>query len=109
MYRFSGLPNNAQLEMVEAQKKRTESEVELVIQLPNGKRLEGVFKPLIKINEIVEKLCPEMSTENNLVAIYMRTEVTFDKMNKTTLKDLGLISGKAIMRLIQRSSDAPKM
>lgn len=40
-FRFSGLPNNAQLEMVEAQKKRQDCDVELVIQLPNGDRVDG--------------------------------------------------------------------
>lgn len=109
MYRFSGLPNNAQLEMVEAQKVRQEADVNLVVQLPEGKRLEGVFKPTVKVNEIIEKLCPELSAESNLIALYMRTEVPSEKMSETSLKDLGLISGRAMFRLLQRTIDAPKM
>lgn len=109
MYRFSGLPNNAQLEMVEAQKKRQEAEVDLVVQIVDGNRLQGVFKPSVKISEIVEQLCPENAAASDLVAIYMRTEISSEKMSGTTLKDLGLISGRAILRLIHRNAEAPKM
>lgn len=109
MYRFSGLPNNAQLEMVEAQKKRTDTEVSLLVQLSDGTRLEQTFKPTCTIADIVQQLCPEKSDAYDLVAVYMRTEVPSDKMAATTLKELGLISGRAIIRLIHRDPDAAKM
>lgn len=109
MYRFSGLPNNAQLEMVEAQVKRQEAEVELLLQLPDGARLDGKFKPSMNIFEIVEQLWPAHSSTSNLVAIYMRTEIVFEKMRETSLKSLGLVSGRAILRLVERDPDAAKM
>lgn len=108
-FRFSGLPNNAQLEMVEAQKKRQDSEVELVVQLSDGTRLEGKFKPNISISNIIQQLCPHELNGDDLFAIYMRTEVASDKMESTTLKDLGLISGRAIVRLVHRDPNAAKM
>lgn len=109
MYRFSGLPNNAQLEMVDAQTKRQETDVELLLQLPDGVRLDGSFKPTATVYDIVRQLWPEHSFASNLVVIYMRTEIVYDKMGETTLKDLGLIGGRAILRLIQRDPDAAKM
>lgn len=109
MYRFSGLPNNAQLEMVDAQTKRQEAEVELLLQLPDGTRLDGTFKPSLTVYEIVDQLWPAHSSTSNLIAIYMRTEIVYDKMQETTLKELGLTSGRAILRLCQREPDAAKM
>lgn len=108
-FRFSGLPNNAQLEMVEAQKKRQDTEVELVVQISDGTRLEGKFKPSISIFGVIQQLCPNELSGDDLFAIYMRTEVASDKMESTTLKDLGLISGRAIVRIVHRDPNAAKM
>lgn len=108
-FRFSGLPNNAQLEMVEAQKKRQDVEVELVIQLPDGTRLDGKFKPNVTLLEIIQQLCPNELTGTDLFAIYMRTEVASDKLGNTSLKDLGLVSGRAMIRLVHRDPNAAKM
>lgn len=108
-YRFSGLPNNAQLEMVEAQKKRQDAEVELVVQFGDGTRLEGKFKPNTTLLDIIQQLCPDELTGTDLFAIYMRTEVASDKLNVTTLKELGLICGRAIIRLVHRDPNAAKM
>lgn len=109
MFRFSGLPNNAQLEMVEAQKVRQDADVELLVQMGDGTRLEGTFKPSTKISDIVQQLCAEESDATDLIAIYMRTEVSNENLSKTSLKDLGLVGGRAILRLIHRAADAAKM
>lgn len=108
-FRFSGLPNNAQLEMIEATKKRQDTEVELVVQLGDGLRFEGKFKPNITLLDIVKQLCPNEPIGEDFFAIYMRTEVSSDKLESTTLKELGLISGRAIIRLIHRDPNAAKM
>ncbi|XP_031628369.1 tether containing UBX domain for GLUT4 [Contarinia nasturtii] len=108
-FRFSGLPNNAQLEMVEAQKKRQDAEVELVVQLSDGTRVEGKFKPNTILLDIIKELSPNELTGDDLCAIYMRTEVSSDKLGSTSLKDLGLISGRAIIRLVHRDPNAAKM
>lgn len=107
-FRFAGLPNNGQLEMVEAQKKRQDSDVELVVQLSDGSRLTGQFKPNTTLSQIILELCPEERT-NDLIAIYMRTEVPSGQLMEITLKDLGLLSGRAIIRLNHRDPDAAKM
>lgn len=109
MYRFSGLPNNAQLEMVDALKKRQDADVNLMVQLSDGTRLEGTFKPNETIQDIVRKLCPEKIDATDLVAIYMRTEILSNKLHETSLKDLGLVGGRAILRLVHREADAAKM
>lgn len=94
--------------MIEALKKRQDSDVELVVQLSDGSRLNGHFKPNTKLSQIILDLCPKEST-NDLFAIYMRTEVPMGQMNDITLKDLGLLSGRAIIRLVHRIPDAAKM
>lgn len=108
-FRFSGLPNNAQLEMVEAQKKRQDAEVELVVQSSDGLRLDGKFKPNTTLLDIIQQLCSNELTGTDLFAIYMRTEVASDKLGETSLKDLGLICGRAIIRLVHRDPNAAKM
>lgn len=95
--------------MVEAQKKRQDAEVELVVQLGDGSRLEGKFKPNTTLLDIIQQLCPNEITGDDLVAIYVRTEVSGDKLESTLLKDLGLINGRANIRLIHRDPNAPKM
>lgn len=108
MYRFTGLPNNAQLEMVEVQKKRQEQEVGLVVQISDGSRVEGTFKPPTPLRDILQQLCPEELAADDLIVIYMRTEVLAEKLAATTLKELGLVSGRAILRLIHRDPNAAK-
>lgn len=108
MYRFTGLPNNAQLEMVEASKKRQEQEVVLVIQLIDGTRVEGTYKPSMSLADVLQEVCPDERAAPDLVAVYMRTEVVQDKLAETMLRHLGLTSGRAMLRLIRRDPAAPK-
>lgn len=108
-FRFSGLPNNAQLEMVEALKKRQDAEVELVVQLGDGSRIEGKYTPNTTLLDIIKQLCANELSGDDLLAIYMRTEVSSDQLKNTSLKDLGLISGRAIIRLVHRDPNAAKM
>lgn len=46
--RYTGLPNNAQLEMAEAQRTRAETQVKVGLALESGDRLMGEFQPLGK-------------------------------------------------------------
>lgn len=88
--------------MVEVQKKRQEQEVVLVIQLIDGTRIEGTYKPSISLADILQEVCPTERAATDLVVIYMRTEVPHNKLSETTLKQLGLVGGRAILRLIRR-------
>lgn len=101
---FSGLPNNATLEMVAAQKQRTESSVTIGIQLENGNRLTGNFNPDDNLMHIIQQICPEESGPNkNVVIIYMRQELYGDStLSSTTLRSLGLTGGRAMLRLLHR-------
>lgn len=111
MYRFSGLPNNAQLEMVEVTKTRQiDSDVTLGIQFEDGSRLTGTFKPFNTLIEILQTLCPDkIAVEENPVIIYMRKEVYGNDLSTTTLKSLGLTGGRAIIRLIHKKPEDLKI
>ncbi|XP_062540802.1 tether containing UBX domain for GLUT4 [Armigeres subalbatus] len=109
MFRFSGLPNNALLEMVPATKVRTEQDIILVLQLEDGTRLNGTFKSSANLLDVLETLCKEKANaESNPVMIYMRREVLWDSLDRTTLKSLGLTGGRAIIRLLQRKPEELK-
>lgn len=105
--RFSGLPNNAQLEMAPIAKQRKESEVTVALQSESGSRNMGSFVPTDNLWDIVQKLCPEgTDISSNPVVIYMRSEVVgVQKLKETTLRHLGITGGRAMLRLIQRAPE----
>lgn len=107
MFRFSGLPNNALLEMQAAKNKRKEEDVTIMLQLENGTRSSAAFNPSATVQSILDQLCPDESSVNAVI-IYMRTEVHGNSLTTTTLKSLGLTSGRAIMRLIHRDPELLK-
>lgn len=110
MFRFSGLPNNALLEMVEAIKSRTEADIFLAVQLEDGSRLTGTFKTSNFLMDVLKSLVPDKCTpESNSVIIYMRKEVYGEDLRSTTLRSLGLSGGRAIFRLIHRKPEELKM
>ncbi|KAI4471109.1 tether containing ubx domain for glut4 [Holotrichia oblita] len=108
--RFSGLPNNAQLELCTSTRTRIESEVTIGIHLESGNRLLGTFQPSNTIYEILSKLTPdELEPSKNSVIIYMRQEIYgLEAFKSTDLKSLGLTSGRAILRLIHKSPEELK-
>lgn len=111
MFRFTGLPNNAQLEMVEAIKKRLDpntTEVVLGLQLENGTRFQGSFKPTASILDVLKSLCPAECLTEHAVVVYMRKEIFGESLHSTTLKSLGLTNGRAIMRYLVRNPDILK-
>uniref|UniRef100_A0A1Y9H9L5 UBX domain-containing protein n=1 Tax=Anopheles farauti TaxID=69004 RepID=A0A1Y9H9L5_9DIPT len=111
MFRFSGLPNNAQLEMAKAKRVRTEDEdVTVQLQLEDGTRtVNGTFKPSQTLLEVLEALCVERANaESHPVLVYMRCEVYWKQLSTTTLKSLGLTRGRAALRLLQRRAEEPK-
>lgn len=103
LMQFSGLPNNAQLEMSPAIKVRQETEVILCLQLENGERLMGNFQPGTVLWDVVLKLCPDEAEANNIVIIYMRNElIGKDNLSNTPLRSLGITGGRAMVRLVHR-------
>lgn len=102
--RFSGLPNNAQLELITSTRTRLETEVTIGIHLENGSRLLGTFQPNNTIYEVLSKLTPdELEPSRNSVIVYMRQEIYgITAFKSTDLKSLGLTTGRAMLRLIHK-------
>uniref|UniRef100_A0A6P7FGA0 Tether containing UBX domain for GLUT4 n=1 Tax=Diabrotica virgifera virgifera TaxID=50390 RepID=A0A6P7FGA0_DIAVI len=105
-FRFSGLPNNAQLELVSATKARLDTEVTLAVNLENGSRLIGNFNPSETLINILTKMCPECLGDNRSpVVIYTRREIYGQELNSVTLKSLGLTGGRAMIRVIDKDPE----
>lgn len=100
---FSGLPNNAQLELTPAVKLRAESDVTIALNLESGNRLMGTFSPSATLWEVANQLCAaETNLQQNPVIIYMRNEIYGEALRTTTLRSLGITSGRAMLRLIHK-------
>ncbi|EDW24513.1 GL23357 [Drosophila persimilis] len=109
-FRFSGLPNNCVLEMEPTEKRRTVSNVVVCIQLSDGSREQGEFAPNDTVWQVVQKLCGrQVKTFDSPIIIYMRSEVIGQKnMEQTTLKSLGILEGRAMMRLVDKKPEELK-
>jgi tether containing UBX domain for GLUT4 len=105
-FRFSGLPNNAQLEMVQAQVARKTEPALIGLNLESGERVTGTFSPGQTLQEVIDALVPEKLA--NPVVIYMRKEVFGEELGSTTLKMCGITSGRAMMRLVDRKPEELK-
>nr|CAD7260030.1 unnamed protein product [Timema shepardi] len=105
--RFSGLPNNAQLEMITSKKTRQESAITLGLQLESGARPMGDFLSSDSLWKVITKLCPEEANpDSNPVVIYMRREVAGKgELENTTLRHLGLMGGRAMLRFVHRTAE----
>lgn len=106
--RFSNLPNKAMLEMVEAEKKRKESNVTIGLQLEDGERRTADFPPTTTLYDLVNTLAPvEVGAIQQPTILYMRQEVVGETaLRHKTLRQLGLIQGRAILRLMNKEEEA---
>ncbi|KAL7728685.1 hypothetical protein ACLKA6_004064 [Drosophila palustris] len=106
-FRFSGLPNNCVLEMEPTEKRRTVANVIVCIQLNDGTREQGDFLPSSTVWHVVQELCmTQLEAYESPVIIYMRSEVIgVEQMKNTTLKSLGILEGRAMMRLIDKKPE----
>lgn len=111
MFRFAGLPNNTNLEMVEVDSKRVEQDLVICVQLEDNTRINGNFPSSATLKEVITTLCPEKSAkEQSPVVIYMRSELHGDALETTTLKSLGLSSGgRALIRLLNKDPQSLKV
>ncbi|KAH8338491.1 hypothetical protein KR059_006939 [Drosophila kikkawai] len=109
-FRFSGLPNNCVLEMEPTEKRRVLSTVVVCVQLSDGSREQGDFSPNDTVWQVVQKLCEtQVLGYESPIIVYMRSEVIGqEKMQETTLKSLGILEGRAIMRLIDKKPEELK-
>lgn len=79
-----------------------------MIQFEDGTRKSDSFQPEIILMDVLKKLCPEKCSEDDLVLIYMRTDIHGSDLSTTTLKSLGLTGGRAMFRLVQRKIESLK-
>lgn len=108
MFRFAGLPNNAQLEMQARTKARTaDGAVTLMVQLETGARQQADFAPDATVLQCLERLCgAEAANAADMVAVYMRAELWGERLATTTLRALGLTGGRAAMRVVRKDPAA---
>ncbi|XP_073832606.1 tether containing UBX domain for GLUT4 [Musca autumnalis] len=110
-FRFSGLPNNCLLEMSEADKKRTVANVDICVQLEDGTRKQAQFKSTTNLWTVVEELAgvDELKKYESPVIMYMRQDIMGkDKLEKTALKSLGILEGRALLRLANKKVEELK-
>lgn len=74
IFRFTGLPNNAQLEMVACTKARSASNVTIGIQPEDGERILREFPPNTTLARALMEMYPDSDLER-AVLIYMHREV----------------------------------
>ncbi|KAL4707690.1 hypothetical protein ACJJTC_014871 [Scirpophaga incertulas] len=105
--RFSNLPNKALLEMVESEKKRVETIVTVGLLLEDGDRRTADFPPSTSLYDLTCRLASkELKSLTHPTILYMRQEVVGEvAMKETTLRQLGLIGGRAILRLLNKAED----
>lgn len=94
--------------MIETNKKRIEEEVTICLQLEDGTRLNGSYIPSSNLRTIINEMCPEKSHDNPVV-IYMRSEIFAEELEKTSLKTLGVLSGRVLLRLINSDPESLKV
>lgn len=102
--RFSNIPNKATLEMVEAERKWEESNVTIALLLEDGERRTADFPPTTSLYDIVISLAAtELTMLQHPTILYMRQEITgVSALKEKSLRQLGLIKGKAILRLLNK-------
>jgi len=115
--RFSGIPNNASLEMVrlteeEAALISSKQEASVCLQTPSGERLVETFPSSSTLGDVVSKWrakLGEPAPGEEPVVVYMRREVVGqEELNTTTLKTLGLTQGKGLFRFFYKQPSVLK-
>lgn len=106
--RFANLPNNCVLEMVESTKPRTASLVTVNVSTDAGLRLMDDFPATATLREVLGQLeskagqdvflLPPPDSEQQPLLVYSMQRINHDQLDNTTLKSLGLVSGKCMFR-----------
>ncbi|XP_060842110.1 tether containing UBX domain for GLUT4 [Rhopalosiphum padi] len=104
LIRFTNIANNALLELVPAKRSRENSSVGIWLQIEDGSRLSGEFPSSQNLWEIIQTLLKDkFSNYESPAIIYTRMEIIGkEQLQQKTLKDIGLVSGKALLRLLNK-------
>lgn len=106
--RWSNIPNKATLEMVEAERSRHETNVTIGLQFEDGERRTADFAPNTSLFDLLNSMAPEeFKALTHPTILYMRHEITgVSALKEKTLRQLGLIGGRAILRLLNKAENA---
>lgn len=110
--RFSEYPNNALFELVPVKFRRVENDITVGLQLESGERLMHEFSPSTNLWDIIcywQKENRRLKNDNEIgepICIYMRKELVGEEiLRNTTLRNLGLTGGKAVIRFLYRQPE----
>lgn len=107
--RFANISNNAQLELKRLSGPRLDGEVTVAVSTESGDRKTGRFMSSTSLYEVVDRTTgmPRSKKGHQVVCIYMRKEVAGEEsLRNTAIRNLGLTSGNAVLRVITREVDA---
>ncbi|CAF3779493.1 unnamed protein product [Rotaria sp. Silwood1] len=120
-WRLQSIPTNAILEMYKLENRRQTDDINIQLQLPDNSRYSSWFESTVTLQEMLDwfRIQPDsmiaaldisMSDDRNScpVCSYMTEEIIGEyALSNTTLRELGLSSGTAVIRYNLRSvSDA---
>ncbi|XP_042224399.1 tether containing UBX domain for GLUT4-like isoform X2 [Homarus americanus] len=113
--RYSGLPNKCQLELVKIDVPRTAKNVVVNIATDSGLRLTHEFPATTTLWEILSyheqcgeagSLLPPPESDLEPVIVYTMRRVRAEEIKTTTLKALGIPSGKCMLRYSVQSASS---
>ena len=103
--RFANLPNNCQLELRQRAVPRVSGQVSIAVQTDSGQRTTGKFSSDTTLHHVISSTTgiPAVSKGKELVCLYTQKEIVGEQaLSSTTLKDIGLTSGSAVLRVTTR-------
>ncbi|XP_050726349.1 tether containing UBX domain for GLUT4-like [Eriocheir sinensis] len=106
--RHAGLPNRCQLEMVEAAVPRSPANVTVHIATETGLRLVHDFPCTTTLwdileyhkqnSDVSEDFLPPVDSHKEVVLVYAMRRISCPELTKVTLRTLGIMSGKCMLR-----------
>jgi hypothetical protein len=118
--RFANLPNRCKLEVDEkedagASGHAQPQKVHLCLQLETGDRMQGEFASSASLRDVIGHFVKERGPDavghpadgEQPVVLYMQKKIVGDEqLAVTSLKDLGLLQGRALCKLVYRNPDS---
>lgn len=107
--RFANLSNNAQLELKRLSGPRPDGQVTVAVSTEGDDRKTGRFISSTSLYEVISQTTgfPKIKKGHQIVCIYMRKEIFGEEnLKSTSIRNLGLTSGNAVLRVTSREIDA---